>query len=301
MSQETLEHLVHALQHMYLATASLFRPEVPRIAKIPMYGPIQFQATAPKFPLGSLNTVITPRYVERMVKRALDDNVTGLIFDINSPGGEVVPSRQIAQYIHGLDIPTVALVENVAASGGYYISAACDYIVVDECSIVGSIGVLLPLLDFTQAAEMLGIKYRGIKAGRDKDIGNPLREMTEEHRKILQDLVDHTHNVFIEDIACYRRMDVEEVRALATGRIYVGGALELGLADMVGSMKEAVGYIKLIKGVKHVRVVDYGEKALPFPFSGLVAAIGYALGKGIAKNLIEEVKNEVSRRDVTPY
>lgn len=303
MSQETLEHLVHALRHMYLATASLFHPEVPRIAKIPMYGQIQFRGAASHIPFGASGTVITPEYVERKVKRALEDHVVGVIFDINSPGGEVVPSRRIAQYIHHLPVPTVALVENVAASGGYYIAAACDTIIADECSILGSIGVLFPLLDFKEAAEMFGIKYRGVKAGKHKDMGNPLCEMPEEHREILQEMVDHTHRIFIDDIAHYRNMLVEKVQALATGRIYEGGnSIGLGLVDQLGGLKEAQEYIKTARGLKHARVVDYGEKPFSFPFvPAVAAALGYALGEGIAKNLITEMKNNVSGTDIAQY
>lgn len=303
MSQETLEHLVHALRHMYLATASLFHQEVPRIAKIPMYGPIHFRGSAASFPMSPSRTVITPEYVERKVKRALDDHVVGVIFDINSPGGEVVPSRKIAQYISKMNVPTVALVENVAASGGYYIAAACDAIVADECSILGSIGVLLPLLDFREAAQTFGIKYRGVHAGEHKNLGNPLCEMSKEENRILQEMVDHTHRIFIEDIAHYRKMLVEEVRALATGRIYEGGnSIDLGLVDQLGGLKEAQEYIKTVKGLKHARVVDYGEKPFSFPFvPAVAAALGYAFGESVAKNLITEMKNNVSGRDIAQY
>ncbi len=303
MNQETLEHLVHALRHMYLASTSLFRPEVPRIARIPMHGPIQFQATAPKFHFGSSNTVITPRYVERTVKRALDDDVVGLIFDINSPGGEVVPSGRIAEYIHELEVPTVALVQNVAASGAYLIASACDTVVADENSIVGSIGVLLPLFDLTDFAAMVGIKYRGLKAGEHKNMGNPLVEMPEDHKRILQEWVDYSHQKFIEDVARYRNMPVEDVRALATGRIYIGEeAQELYLVDMFGDMKEAKEYIKAAKGLKQARVVDYSENSFPFPFlSSFAAAFGYSIGDSIAKRIATEIHSEASGNNLKMY
>ncbi|NMB40768.1 MAG: signal peptide peptidase SppA [Firmicutes bacterium] len=193
---------------------------------------------------------ITPRYVERQLeKAAADNNIKAAVLRVNSPGGSVAASQQIAEYIKSFPKPLVVSMGDMAASGGYYISAPARGIVAQPGTITGSIGVISQVLDLEGFYEKLGIKTETIKSGRHKDMLS--RELTPEERELMQELSDEIYGQFVADVAAGRNLNPEEVRELATGQIYTGSqALELGLVDRLGGIDEAVKWAGEMAGIE---------------------------------------------------
>ncbi|NSL51302.1 signal peptide peptidase SppA [Calidifontibacillus erzurumensis] len=199
----------------------------------------------------------------RMLDRAQKDaNVKGIIIRVNSPGGGVLESAEI--YDKLIDIkekqrkPIYVSMGSLAASGGYYISTAADKIFASPETLTGSLGVIIQSINYAELAKRYGVKFETIKSGPYKDILSPTREMTEEERKILQEMVNHSYEEFVNVIATGRKMPVEKVRKIADGRIYDGRqAKDLGLIDEFGYLEDAIREMKKLKGIGDVSVIEY--------------------------------------------
>jgi protease-4 len=148
-------------------------------------------------------------------------------------------------------IPFVALFGDVAASGGYYLGAACDKIVAHPGTITGSIGVIFSVSNMEGLFSKMGYKADPIKSGKHKDIGSPARPLTPEEKLILQSLIDDAYGQFVQAVADGRKMTVEQVKPLADGRIYSGNqAKELGLVDVLGDSLDAAKLAAELGGIK---------------------------------------------------
>jgi protease-4 len=180
--------------------------------------------------------------------RALDrlganQGVRAVVLRVDSPGGGVAPSQEIYDAVFRVreKKPVIASLGNLAASGGYYIASACESIVANPGTLTGSIGVIMQTGNISELLKKLGLQGVIVKAGKFKDIGSPLREMTEEERRLLEGLLDNVHGQFIGAVAKGRKLTVDEVRPLADGRIYSGEqALGLHLVDQLGGLRDAV-------------------------------------------------------------
>src|SRR6266481_5075512 len=129
----------------------------------------------------------------------------------------------------------------VAASGGYYVASACDAIVANPGSLTGSIGVIMEMGNVQELLQKIGVQPEVLKAGAYKDMGSPVRPLTDEERTIFQQMIDSVHTQFITAVADGRKLDAEKVRALADGRIYSGEqAHDLGLVDKLGGLQDAI-------------------------------------------------------------
>ena len=115
-----------------------------------------------------------------------DPLIKAIVLDINSPGGSAVASDEIASAIKRAEKPTVAIVREVGASGGYWVASSTDHIIANRMSIVGSIGVISSYLEFARLLENYNITYQRLVAGKYKDMGTPFKELTEEEESILQ-------------------------------------------------------------------------------------------------------------------
>lgn len=172
-----------------------------------------------------------------------DRGTQGVILRINSPGGSPVQSGIINDEIRRLrakhpDIPLYAVVEDVCASGGYYVAAAADRIYVDKASILGSIGVLMDGFGFTGAMEKLGIERRLLTAGENKGFLDPFSPQEERHRQHAQLLLDDIHRQFIEVVRKGRGKRLKESPELFSGLMWTGlKSIELGLADELGNVE----------------------------------------------------------------
>jgi protease-4 len=133
----------------------------------------------------------TPNEILSMLKRAEEDpGIRGVLFEIDSPGGSAVASREIAYGIKRMEKPTICWMGDVAASGAYWIASACDHIMADPLTLTGSIGATASYLEFSELFEKYGITYEQITSGERKDAGSPFRNITEEEREKLQYMID---------------------------------------------------------------------------------------------------------------
>jgi len=182
-----------------------------------------------------------------------DKSIKGIILRIDSPGGSVAPSQEIYDEIlkirrNGKKI--YASMGNLGASGGYYIAAAADKIFANPGTLTGSIGVIMAFSNFEELMRKIGLRPEVIKAGKFKDVGSPVREMTKEERSYLQNVVDDVHSQFVEAIALGREITVKEARKLATGSIFTGRqALKLNLVDSLGGMEDAITGLSQALGI----------------------------------------------------
>ncbi len=174
-----------------------------------------------------------------------DRSVRGWVVEINSPGGVVAPSQSIYDRLRSLrnedGQPVVASIGGVGASGGYYVALGADSILALPGSITGSIGVIMEYPNVGGLMDRVGVRMEVVKAGAQKDMGSPFREMDPEERAILNRMLEDVHAQFIEAVAESRGMPVGQVRPLADGRIFSGReAMELGLVDRLGNRDAAI-------------------------------------------------------------
>jgi len=172
-----------------------------------------------------------------------DPSVVGVIMHINSPGGSVYASEKIYKEIKKIqetNKPVYAVMQELAASGGYYISAPCDKIFASNETFTGSIGVIMQSYSLEGLFEKYGIKQQNITTGKMKDAGSPGKALDKEEREYLQNLVDSAFARFVKVVADGRDMSEADVRKLADGRIYDGSqAVENGLVDSIGDLEAA--------------------------------------------------------------
>jgi protease-4 len=181
--------------------------------------------------------------IESLVSVRKDPNVVGVVLRIDSPGGGVAPSQEIYEEITRLRDakPVIASLGNIAASGGYYIAAAASAIVAAPGTLTGSIGVIMEFRQLMELADKVGVDETIVKSGPYKDIGHPLRPMSEGERQLLQGLVDDVYAQFVDAVATGRGMDPSAVRKLADGRLLSGAqAKGAGLVDALGGLHTAV-------------------------------------------------------------
>jgi protease-4 len=175
-----------------------------------------------------------------------DINTAAILLRIDSPGGSVAPSQEIYYAVKKCaeKKPIIVSMGSVAASGGYYIASGANKIFANGGTLTGSIGVIMQFPKYAELLNKIGISIETIKAGKMKDAGSPVRELTAEERKYFDDLLKDTHEQFIKDVAAGRKMEYDYIKTLAEGRIYTGNqALELGLVDNLGTFDDAKNYI----------------------------------------------------------
>lgn len=196
--------------------------------------------------------------------------VRAVVVRINSPGGAVAPSQEIFAEIRKVrkdsGKPIVASMNSVAASGGYYIAAACDSIVANPGTITGSIGVISQWFNMEELVRWAKMKPETLTSGRMKDAGSPYRAISPEERDYLQGIVAQLHEQFVSAVAEGRhgRLTRDEVRILADGRIYTGEeAKRLKLVDEIGNLDRAVEIAAKLAGVKGTPKVLYPKRKEP--------------------------------------
>lgn len=229
-----------------------------KIALVRLTGPIS-QEGGGLLPFGPATSA---RRVAELLDRARrDPAVKAVIVELNTPGGSVVGSARIHEEILQLrrtGKPVVALMTEVAASGGYYVAAAADRIVADPSTLTGSIGVIVVLPNLEEFNRRVGLRTVVFKSGRFKDMGNPARALTAEEAALFQKLVDEAYGRFVDVVAQGRRMDRTRVLRLADGRVYTGAqAYRLGLVDALGSFDDAVSTALQLARLSRARVVEY--------------------------------------------
>jgi len=171
-----------------------------------------------------------------------DKHTAGVILRINSPGGSPVQSGIINDEMRRLraahpEIPLHVVVEDVCASGGYYVAAAADKIFVDKASIIGSIGVLMDGFGFTGTMEKLGVERRLLTAGENKGFLDPFSPQNEQHKDHAKQMLSEVHAQFIDVVRKGRGKRLKETPDMFSGLMWSGAkSIELGLADGYGTV-----------------------------------------------------------------
>ncbi|MFC2061518.1 signal peptide peptidase SppA [Elusimicrobiota bacterium] len=188
-----------------------------------------------------------------------DEEIKGVILRINSPGGTIGAVQEITREIERIGKegkPVVASVSDIGASGGYYIASACDKIVVNGGSIIGSIGVIFMSADISDLMEKIGVKVETIQSGPYKDAGSFYRPFKAEEKKFLQDIIEDAYDQFVDVVSSGRKMTVEEVKKVARGQIFTGRqAKELKLVDELGDLITAKKAVEKLAGIKEGKLV----------------------------------------------
>ena len=212
---------------------------------------------------------LATRILKQIDEAEKDKNVIGILLIVDSPGGGVTASdiiyERLLKFKESKDgRKIVALFRDVAASGGYYISASADKIIAHRTTITGSIGVLLSSINIKGLSDKIGITDVTIKSGKYKDILNPFRETSPEEIKMLQNVVNDLFNRFVSIVSRSRGISTEDVRKFANGSIFSAPhALTLGLVDEIGDFDSAVEMLKELTGTKKFKIVRY-KKAMAF-------------------------------------
>jgi len=246
-----------ALEETELSRDSLFA--IAKIALIDVSGTIQNESTTRLFGEGENPVSVL---LEQLDKARRDPFVKAVILRINSPGGTVVASELMHDEITHFKKsgkPVVAVMMDVAASGGYYVACACDEIVAQPSTITGSIGVIMLIFDVSGTMNLIGVKSDAITSGVHKDSGSPFRALRPEERQLFENVVGDMYGRFVKVVDEGRPgLDEAKVRSLADGRIYTANqALESGLIDRISSLRDTIASVKKRVGVKNVRVVAY--------------------------------------------
>lgn len=187
-----------------------------------------------------------------------DKNTLGVVLRINSPGGSPVQAGYINDEIKRLrakhkDIPFHVVVQDICASGGYYVAAAADKIFVDKASIIGSIGVIMDGFGFTGTMEKLGVERRLVTAGDNKGFLDPFSPANPDQQKHAREMVAEIHQQFIKIVKDGRGARLKETPEMFTGLVWSGEkSVQLGLADGFGSLDYVAREV-----IKAEQVVDY--------------------------------------------
>lgn len=211
----------------------------------------------PKTEVGRLNIsgaiVSSDFYVKQIKKFLKNDDIKALLVKVESPGGVPGSSQIVFEELKKFrkHKPVVVLVENICASGAYYIASAADKIIAPASSMVGSIGVYLQLPNFKELAEKWNIKFKFIKSGKFKTTGNPLKDLTAEEERYLQNLADENYYQFIKDVSDARGIDINENEIWANGKVFLASqAKEINLVDQIGTLTDAENVIKELAAIK---------------------------------------------------
>ncbi len=209
-----------------------------------------------------------------------DKKTQGVILRINSPGGSPVQAGYINDEIRRLrakypKIPLYVVVEDMCASGGYYVAAAADKIFVNKASMVGSIGVLMDGFGFTGAMEKLGVERRLLTAGENKAFMDPFSPVNPRHREFIKQMLDEIHQQFIDVVKQGRGKRLKETADTFSGLIWTGQkSIELGLADEMGSVESVARDV-----IKAEDVIDFTTH------EGIADRLAKRFGAGVASAL----------------
>ena len=204
------------------------------------------------------NQASAEQVIEGLQAAFKDKNAKGVILRINSPGGSPVQAGQINDEIRRIKalnpkMPLYAVVDDICASGGYYVAVAADKIYVDKASLVGSIGVLMDGFGFTGTMDKLGVERRLLTAGENKGFLDPFSPVDPKQKAYAQTMLNYIHQQFINTVKAGRGARLKEADGMFSGLIWTGEkSIELGLADALGSTEYVAREV-----IKAKDIVDY--------------------------------------------
>ncbi|MDX4037061.1 signal peptide peptidase SppA [Aliarcobacter skirrowii] len=187
-----------------------------------------------------IGQIVDPTKVLENIEKAKNDtNIKGVLLFVNSPGGAVAPSIEIALAIKELQElkPVVVYASGTIASGSYYASIWANKIVANPGTIVGSIGVIMQGFDASELLQKVGVQTQTVKAGKYKESGTITRKWTDFEQKELQDLINSTYNMFVLDVATARNLNIKNQQNFADAKVFTAQmAKDVGLVDEVSNI-----------------------------------------------------------------
>jgi protease-4 len=220
-----------------------------------------------------------------------DKKTKGVVLRINSPGGSPVQAGQIYDEIRRLralhpKTPLYAVVDDICASGGYYVAAGADKIFVDKASIVGSIGVLMDGFGFTQTMQKLGVERRLLTAGENKGFLDPFSPADPRQQAYARQMLEEIHGQFIATVREGRGKRLKEIPEIFSGLVWSGEkSIQIGLADALGNVESVARDV-----IKAEDIVDYTQR------EGLAARLASRLGASMTKALLPSEQTGVRLR-----
>ena len=203
------------------------------------------------------------RFAKIIQKVRKDEDVKAVVLRVNSPGGSVLASEKIKAQIDSIKVPVIASYGDYAASGGYWISANCDYIFANATTLTGSIGVFSMIPDFQKTVnDKLHVNITAVNSNKHADMYSMMRPLDKQETELMQASVEHIYDRFLNIVAEGRKMSTEDVDAIAQGRVWTGAqALEIGLVDAIGTLDDAIMYTAMMidgeNGLNDIQVVEY--------------------------------------------
>jgi protease-4 len=199
--------------------------------------------------------LLQSKAILEQLKRYEDSNsVKAILLNIDSPGGGVAVSQEIYAELRRLrekkDKTIVAYLSSTGASGAYYVACAANKIVANPGTIVGSIGVIAEWVSYAELLQWAKLKDIVFKTGEFKDTGSPTRPLTDNEKKYFQGLIDDMYVQFVEAVSSGRKLDLQEVRSMADGRVFTGrDAKERKLIDEIGNFQDAIDLTAKLSGI----------------------------------------------------
>ena len=302
-----LSHLLSGFGPMKVARSNSVGPRLEEVST-------EDNGASSKIAVVEIDGIITSRALDQggynmvdvikaQLKRAEeDDKVKAVILKVDSPGGEVLASDEISRAIAAFQTklrgkPVVCSMGGLAASGGYYVSAPCRWIVANDLTITGSIGVIMSMWNYRGLMDKVGVRPQTFKSGKYKDMLSGSREpdsITPEEREMVQSLIDETYGKFKSVVQTGRNRAQEKNRdkgrALsddwadyADGRILSGTeAFKLGFVDELGTFDDAVKRAKSIVGISRANLIEYQQR---FDISDLFRLFGKSESKVVKVDL----------------
>ena len=211
------------------------------------------------------NVICGPTVSKDLEELMNDDDVKAVVLRVNSPGGSAYASEQIWNAVRKLKAkkPVVVSMGGYAASGGYYISCAANYIYAEPTTLTGSIGIFGMFPDVSGLlTDKLGLKFDHVKTNKNSQFGTTSRPFTEEEMQYLTNMVDRGYKTFTKRVSDGRKIPVERVYEIAEGRVWLGqDALKIKLVDAIGGIDQAVAKAAELAKVKEYRTKAYPAKA----------------------------------------
>lgn len=246
-------------------------------------------------------TILSSESIVRQFNKFRDDkSIKAIILKVNTPGGGVAASQEMYEIIRKTrdkGKPVIVSISSLGASGGYYAACGGSIIIADPGSLVGSIGVIMNLMNFKELAEKIGVSETIIKSGELKDAGNPFRDINEKDKEYFQDIVNDSYDQFLEVVSRERKMDKEKLKEYANGRVFTGRqAKDIGLIDSLGTFEDAVRIAAGMAGID-------GEPALVRERErlSLTERILDGFSNNDLKSIKEELKNEFMNQPLLQY
>ena len=226
--------------------------------------------------------------VKSLRKFVKDESVKAIVVRVDSPGGAVGPSQEIYSAVKRAKVakPLVISMGGTAASGGYYIACGADTIYANPGTVTGSIGVITQLFNVEQLLDKAQVEVNTIKTGPYKDAGSPFKPFTEQDRAYFEQMIGDIYDQFVEDVAECRKLEIEQVKELADGRVYTGRqAREYKLVDELGSLQDAIDHVAKEAKIEGEVQVLYPSKDEPL--------LGRLL-KSSVQDVFSEVRSQTS-------